>query len=109
MKMMTKAIEKAFAKTGSQDGAKDPIVIAKWFNPVGAATWWATEYDPKTKIAFGYVTLYGLGDPCNEWGYFSLAELEEYKGPLGLGIERDLSFTPTPVSKEIPEATLLRA
>jgi hypothetical protein len=26
----------------------------------------------------------------DEWGYFSLAELESVKEPLGLGIERDL-------------------
>jgi len=31
-----------------------------------------------------------FGDWNDEWGYFSLQELESYKGQLGLGIERDL-------------------
>ena len=31
---------------------------------------------------------------CPELGYVSLAEIESVKGPLGLGIERDLYFRP---------------
>ncbi|YAF99172.1 MAG: DUF2958 domain-containing protein (plasmid) [Nodularia sp. CChRGM 3473] len=31
-------------------------------------------------------------------GYFSLSELQEYR-ELGIGIERDLYFEPTPLSK----------
>ena len=34
-----------------------------------------------------------------ELGYFSLRELEETTGPLGLHIERDLYFKPTPLSE----------
>jgi hypothetical protein len=34
-----------------------------------------------------------------ELGYFSLSELQEYRGTLGIGIERDLSFQPTPLSQ----------
>jgi hypothetical protein len=34
-----------------------------------------------------------------EWGYFALSELEAAKGPLGLPIERDLHFEPTPISQ----------
>ena len=33
-----------------------------------------------------------------EFGYFSLPELESVKGPLGLPIERDRFFDPTPIS-----------
>jgi hypothetical protein len=33
-----------------------------------------------------------FGDWNDEWGYFSLDELESYKGQFGLGIERDLYF-----------------
>ena len=33
-----------------------------------------------------------------ELGYFSLAELQSVRGPLGLRVERDLYFTPTPMS-----------
>jgi hypothetical protein len=37
---------------------------------------------------FGYVSLFG--DDCDEFGYFSLEELESIKCKFGLGIERDL-------------------
>ena len=88
MKLLTEALEKRFAEVGSQEGVKDPIVIAKFFNPCGAGTWYATEYIPEERCFFGYVSLFG--DWNDEWGNFSLDELEELKLPFGLGIERDL-------------------
>lgn len=62
-------------------------VIAKFFNPHGAQTWYATEFDPQEKLFFGFVNL--GWDDIAELGYFSLQELEEIKGCFGLGIERD--------------------
>jgi len=103
MKLMTKALEERFAKVGSQEKAKDQIVIAKFFNPTGIGYWFATEYDPKDRVFFGYVSLFG--DHCDEWGPFSLKELEDYKGKFGLGIERDLHFKETPSSEIIKEYT----
>ena len=88
MRLMTKELEKRFAEVGSQEDVKDPVIIAKFFNPCGTGTWYATEYDPKTQTFFGYVSIFG--DWNDEWGYFSLEELESYVGQLGLGIERDL-------------------
>lgn len=88
MKLMTKELEKRFAKVGSQENIKDPIVIAKFFNPMGRGTWYATEYQPEEKMFFGYVSIFG--DHNDEWGDFSLEELESIKLPFGLGIERDL-------------------
>ena len=88
MKLLTKELEKRFAKIGSQEKEEDPIVVAKFFNAGGAGTWWATEYDPKDKIFFGYVSIFG--DHNDEFGDFSLEELESFKGNFGLGIERDL-------------------
>ena len=75
---------------GSQEDIKDPLVIAKYFNPTGAGTWYATEYNPEERLFFGYVSIFG--DWNDEWGYFSLDELEGFKGQFGLGIERDLFF-----------------
>jgi hypothetical protein len=91
MRLMTKELEKRFAEVGSQENVKDPVIVAKFFNPAGAGTWYATKYDPQEKTFFGYVSIFG--DWNDEWGYFSLAELESYKGPWGLGIERDLYWT----------------
>lgn len=63
----------------------------KLFNPTGTGTWLLTELDPENPdIAFG---LCDLGYP--ELGSVSITELESVRGPLGLGIERDLHWTAT--------------
>lgn len=99
MRLMTKALEKRFSEVGSQESNKDPVVVAKFFNPAGAGTWYATEYDPRSRIFFGYVSIFG--DWNDEWGYFSLDELSSYKGPFGLGIERDLYWKEQQISAVI--------
>ena len=90
MKLLTKTVEKRFAQVGSQAEERDPPIVAKFFNPTGAGTWYATEYDPHHRIFFGYVSIFG--DWNDEWGSFSLDELASYRSPLGLGIEQDLHF-----------------
>lgn len=80
---------------GSQEHEKDPFVPAKFFNPVGGETWFITEYDPETKIAFCYVE--GMAE--DELGSVSLEEMESIKLPLGLTIERDLHFKPRRLSE----------
>jgi hypothetical protein len=97
MILITKELEKRFKAVGSQETAKDPIVIAKFFNPTGAGTWYATEYNPDEKMFFGFVSIFG--DHCDEWGYFTLKELESFNAGYGLGIERDLHFREKPISE----------
>jgi hypothetical protein len=104
MQLLTKAIQQRFIKIGSQEHIKDPLVIVKFFNPSGAGTWLATEYDPKTRQFFGYVSIFG--DYNDEWGYFSLDELEQIKlPPFGLKVERDRYFTEQPIKKLIKQYT----
>ena len=90
MQLMTKELEARFAEVGRQEDLTNPKVIAKYFNPTGAGTWYATEYDSDDKIFFGYVSIFG--DYCDEWGDFSLEELQNFEGSFGLGIERDLHW-----------------
>jgi hypothetical protein len=97
MKLLTKELLAKFNQVGSQEEIKDPIVIAKFFNPTGGGTWYATEYNPETKEFFGYVSIFG--DWNDEWGSFSLVELENYRGQFGLGIERDIYFVSKPFSQ----------
>ncbi len=61
--------------------------VVKLFNPTGVGTWYLTELDPVTNIAFG---LCDLGSP--ELGYVSINELASVRVGFGLGIERDLHF-----------------
>lgn len=86
-------------------------VVAKFFDPCGAGTWYAIEADAlvagrgeegewipladaaKEGRAIADVKFFGLcyiEEP--ELGYFLLSELATYRGPLGIGIERDLYF-----------------
>ena len=119
MKLMTKEIagklaaaDKALVESGMEDSSDE--IIVKYFNPVGAATWYITSGTPlqasgevmlKDGLAdysnpneaddwhlFGFADL-GLGQGCAELGYVMLSELESYKGPFGLGIERDLGYS----------------
>lgn len=94
MKLLTKEILKKTPKLYATEKVADPIVRAKFFAPWSNWTWYMTEYDPKEKRAFGWV----VGHE-KEIGYFSLAELESVKGPMGLRIERDMYFRPVPLSK----------
>ncbi len=73
---------------------EDPIAWVKLFTPDSSWTWYITEYDPNERLCFGLV----IGQE-RELGYFSLAELETVRGPLGLPIKRDLYWDPKPLSK----------
>lgn len=116
MKLMTKKLEERFKQVGRQENSKDPMVIAKFFNPAGGQTWFATEYAPKDRLFFGYVSLFG--NYCDEFGYFSLTELEEVRVPVGIEIngerkgilpveiERDLYFEEMPLSEALKKEGL---
>lgn len=75
----------------------DPSPVVKFFNPLGAATWLATELDEDGDTLFG---LADLGFGCPELGSFSLSELRSIRLPYGLWIERDEGFgTHFPLSR----------
>lgn len=97
MKLMTTELLQRFKTVGNQYEPKDPLFIAKFFNPAGSQTWYASSYNPETNICDGYVT----GMFVDEWGSFSLTELESLRLPFGLGIERDIHF------KEVRSSTII--
>ena len=91
MKLFTKAIrDKLVSNHRQQDGTKSFCAVVKLFNPTGAGTWYLSELDPETNVAFGVCQIHE-----KEFGYVSIDELSEYKGTFGLGIERDKYFKPT--------------
>jgi hypothetical protein len=93
MKLLTKEVLKRLPPLYSQEKVIDPVAQVKFFNPAGAGTWYATEFDGVDRF-FGLVVLYE-----EELGYFSLSELQSYRGHFGLGIERDMHFEPKPLSE----------
>ena len=77
-------------QSGTQE--PDPAPVVKFFNPLGAATWLATELYDDDDTLFG---LADLGFGCPELGCFSLSELAGIRLPFGLQIERDIGFSTT--------------
>ena len=91
MQLMTPELREQLIANG-KDREGEHLPVVKFFNPVGAATWLVTEMDPdENDYLFGLADL-GMGFP--ELGGISLSELQNYRGPFGLGIERDLYFEP---------------
>jgi hypothetical protein len=90
-KLLTKEILKKLPPlyAGENLQADQVRVIAKFFYPASGATWYATEFDPKENLFFGFVNL--GDDTMAELGCFTLQELEEFRHPeySCLRIERD--------------------
>lgn len=74
------------------EGVPDPTAWVKLFTPDSSWTWYMIEYDGED-TCFGLVIGHEI-----ELGYWNLAEIAGVRGPLGLPVERDLYFTPTPLS-----------
>ena len=70
---------------------ENPLAVVKLFHPTSSWTWYVVESDGEDEC-FGLVDGFEV-----ELGYFSLSELRQVTGPLGLRIERDLWFKPTPL------------
>jgi len=91
MKLLTKEIERRLPALYSTDGQGDATVVQlKLFSIFSNQRWWATEYDPATRMFFGLVT----GGDVDELGYFSLDELQACRIRGIPAIERDAHFTP---------------
>jgi hypothetical protein len=100
MRLLTEEIAKSLPPLGStSDQGREALARVKFFTPDSGWTWYATEYDPETRIFFGLVK--GLE---TEFGTFSLDELEGVRGKLGLPVERDFWFRPRPVGALHDEA-----
>jgi len=91
-------------------GAGDGLAHLKLFTPDGNATWYLSEVrevgayegQPEGTVNYQLFGLCDLGLGFPELGYVSLTELMELKGPMGLAVERDLCWTPTPL-KDLPK------
>jgi hypothetical protein len=104
---LTKELEKTLPALYSQEANPDPMVMGKFFTPDAGWTWYAiegsevddngycdTEEEKVGFLFFGLVCGFDVG-----LGYFLLAELETFRGPFGLPVERDLYFQPTRLSE----------
>lgn len=99
MKLLTEELRASLSPLYSQEHEADPVVHAKFFTPDSNWTWWVTEGEAEDDDFrfFGFVQGFEA-----EWWYFLLSELEAARGPLGLRIERDLSFAPGRFTDVVP-------
>lgn len=92
-KLLPKLVRAALPPLGSTSNQDDPLAVAKFFTPDAGWTWYAIEFDSED-------TFYGLVEGLEtEFGCFSLGELLEVRGRLGLPVERDRFFEPTKISE----------
>jgi hypothetical protein len=92
-KLLPASVRKTLPPLGSTETDRDPLARVKFFTPDGSWTWFVSEFD-------GDDTFFGLVKGFEaELGYFSISELLEIRGQLGLPVERDLYFDPTSLSK----------
>ena len=98
MQLLTKELRRKLPPLGSQDGkGGKAVAYLKLFTPDSSWTWYATEFD-------GQDTFFGLVEGQEkELGSFSLAELLNARGPMGLPVERDLHWTPKTLAEIAPE------
>ena len=98
MKLMTKAIEKKLPGLYATEElpAEEKVVQVKFFSPYTGWTWYGVEYSPEDKLFFGLVQGFE-----QEWGYFSLEELESARGAGGKLplVERDECFKPKTIGE----------
>lgn len=71
------------------DKVSDNIAHLKLFNATGLGTWYISEMDPDTGIAFGKAHILEL-----ELGYFSLLEFYDLHLEKKMMLERDLYYKP---------------
>lgn len=96
--------QRAALRANAELPGTDPCPVAKLFNPVGPATWLATELDADGDTLFGLADL-GFGSP--ELGSFSLLEISRLRLPFGLGIKSDRLFaTSFPLSIWVDQARI---
>lgn len=89
MKILTKEIQKKLPKLGATAEKKpgEVPIIFKLFFPWGKWTAYVIEGE---QLKNGDWTLFALvHDQEKEFGYLSLNELENVRGPMGLTLERD--------------------
>jgi uncharacterized protein (UPF0254 family) len=103
MKLFTKEVDKQlFAQYSKGSDLDNQMVVAKIFNPYGRGVWYLLNSDPEDP---DYIwAIVDLFEP--EMGSVSRSELQTIKvPPFGLGLERDIYFTPKP-AKEVFEGVL---
>ena len=90
MELLPKSVREALPELyANEEIGLQAQALVKFFTPdSNFGRWYGSEFDGED-IFFGLVIGF-----VAEFGYFSLTELENVRGPRGLPIERDVHFEP---------------
>jgi hypothetical protein len=97
MELLSVELRKTLPPLYSPESCSTPIAHVKLFTPDSSFTWYVTEgaeQEDGDWLLFRLVI--GLEE---EWGYSLLSELASVRGRLGLAVERDLWFQPSPIDE----------
>jgi len=107
-KLLTRELERALPPIKSGGS----VARVKYFPPWSNWTWYAAEAsaeledgseiplsDPRARDRVDVVFWGMVFGHEKEYGYWRLSDLAEVRGPMGLRIERDLHFEPTPLDQ----------
>jgi len=99
MQLLTDELRARLPPLYSQEAEDEPWIYAKFFLPGTGWTWYVTEGSAQEDdfLFFGFVV--GME---SEFGYFLLSELEGVRSPLGLRVERDLTFREGKLTDVVP-------
>ena len=107
MMLITKAIERklqtnqAMMDEADQRGVDFSIAnlkpVVKLFNPMGSGRWYLFSMDENGR-AFGWAYI-----TDGEYGYVDMKEMQHVSVGFGLGIERDLHYTPETFNETIKQ------
>jgi len=93
--LIPKEIRETLPDLYATEEITDPLCKVKLFTPDANWTWYIIELSKEdNSTCYGYVQ--GLE---SELGYFSLEEIADVRGALGLSVERDVHFEPIKLSK----------
>lgn len=99
MKLLTEDIKKLIPPLYSTEEVplNEKVAVVKFFDPYGYWRWYVIEGQEQED---GDWLFFGLVDGIErEYGYFTLRELESIEFMGTPRIERDLFFSPTPISE----------
>jgi hypothetical protein len=101
MQLLPNFIRKQIPPIYSQQDKRDPLVVCKFFLPGVPWAWYVIEGEARPDEGQGKdFEFFGLVEGLEaELCYFSLSQLREAHGPLGVVIERDVYFKPRPLSQ----------
>ncbi len=105
MKLLTAELRKRLPRFKDIAEEENPTVHGKFFMADERYTWYLIAFDGKDTL-YGWLTVTGTGGE-NEFGFYSLADIKQLRGCLGLPVERDKVFKPRRLSEiEEPPAWL---